>query len=76
MIAGSIFLIAALVPVLNPAKFELATKQAPLEAQLWIGATLPLALLMLTGAWLLNPKKKKPNQIQKGAQPGGREGCH
>jgi len=73
MLSGSIFFVAALIPVLNPGKFELATKNAPVSAPHWIAATLPLALLMLIGAWLLNPKKHMPRQRQKGVQHGGGE---
>ena len=73
MLSGSIFFVAALIPVLNPEKFELATKNAPVPAELWIAVTLPVALVMLIAAWLLNPKKQMPRQSQKGVQQGGGE---
>jgi hypothetical protein len=54
----------ALFPLLNPGKYGLATKQeAP--SFLYYIISLPLPILMLTGAWLLNPKKQKPGPNEK-----------
>jgi len=73
MLLGALLIVTALAPVLNPGKFEFATKNAPVSAQHWIAVTLPLALLMLIAAWLLNPKKQIPRQNQKGVQQDGGE---
>lgn len=64
MIGGAVLLIAVLIPLLNPGKFALATKQE-VPTFLYYIITIPLPVLMLIVAWLLNPKKEKPDQRDK-----------
>jgi len=68
MLLGATLFVTALGPVLNPAMFESATQKTPVPALHWIGCILPLSILMLIGAWLLNPKTQMPRQSQKGVQ--------
>jgi hypothetical protein len=64
MIGGAVLLITALFPLLNSGKFGLVTKQET-PSFLYYIISLPLPILMLTGAWLLNPKKQKPGPNEK-----------
>jgi uncharacterized membrane protein len=64
MIGGAVLLIAALFPLLNPVKYALTTKQEAPSFWYYI-ITLPLPILLLIAAWLLNPKKEKPGQREK-----------
>ena len=64
MIGGAILLIAALFPVINSGKFALATKMETPSFLHYVIA-LPIPILLLIGAWLLNPKKEKPSQREK-----------
>jgi len=73
MLLGAILFVAALAPVLNPAMFESAIRKTPVPALHWIECVLPLSILMLIGAWLLNPKKQMPRQRKKRVQPSGGE---
>jgi uncharacterized membrane protein len=58
MIGGAVLLIAALFPLINPGKFALVTKMETTPFLYYV-ITLPIPILMLTGAWLLNSKKQK-----------------
>lgn len=61
MMGGTVLFVSAQLPLTNPGKFALATnKEAP--SFLYSIITLSLSVLLLSGAWLLNPKKEKPDQ--------------
>lgn len=59
MLLGALLFVVALVPVLNPAEFVSATKNASVSALHWTASILALSVLVLLWAWRLNPKSKR-----------------